>query len=437
MKRIRALLSSDRIGGQTVMAFGLKGVGAAAAFAMSWLIARAFGAAGAGTWGLVVTTVGILAVVAAGGLDTQLMRAAAGDHREKRPDLAAAAVRAVAWRLALSGGIGAALLWLAHAPVAARVLHEPAAGPVLALLAWTIPALVMVRIASVALRAGGRLFASQAIDGPLGTLLAASLLALAVFTGDAPTLEHAAVFQLVGTGVAAITAWALYHWLVRRGVAASAAPPVGPMAAAGIPVLLAGLTVAFSDWYPAVVVAAHWPVAEVGLLRVAMQFVALAALLQLAMEAVMGPRIAAAARVNDTAEIAHVVRRSVMAVMLLASPLLLVLLVFPGELMRLFGPEFAAGAATLQILAVGQAVRLASGPLGTVLIMTGHQRWLLLYSLAGVVLTIGFALWLIPLYGAPGAAAAGAITLVFRNAAALWMVQNKAGVRLFRRARGS
>jgi O-antigen/teichoic acid export membrane protein len=130
------------------------------------------------------------------------------------------------------------------------------------------------------------------------------------------------------------------------------------------------------------------------------------------------------------------VRRSVLAVMLLASPLLLLLLVFPGELMRLFGPEFAAGALTLQILAVGQAVRLAAGPLGTVLIMTGHQRWLLLYSLAGVVLTVGFALWLIPLYGAAGAAAAGAITLVFRNAAALWMVQNKAGVRLFRRARG-
>jgi O-antigen/teichoic acid export membrane protein len=42
--------------------------------------------------------------------------------------------------------------------------------------------------------------------------------------------------------------------------------------------------------------------------------------------------------------------------------------------MRLFGPEFAAGALTLQILAVGHAVRLAAGPLGTVLIMTGHQR---------------------------------------------------------------
>jgi acyl-CoA reductase-like NAD-dependent aldehyde dehydrogenase len=129
----------------------------------------------------VVTTVGILAVVAAWGLDTQLMRAAAGDLREKRPESAAAAVRAVGWRLALSGGIGAALLWLAHEPVAQRVLHEPLAGPVLALLAWSIPALVMVRIASVALRAGGRLFASQAMDGPLGTIIAASLLALAVF----------------------------------------------------------------------------------------------------------------------------------------------------------------------------------------------------------------------------------------------------------------
>jgi O-antigen/teichoic acid export membrane protein len=170
--------------------------------------------------------------------------------------------------------------------------------------------------------------------------------------------------------VAAITAWGLYHWLVRRGIATAAGPRVRSMVAAGIPVLLSGLTVAFSDWYPAVVVAAHWPVAEVGMLRVAMQFVALAALLQLAMEAVTGPRIAAAARVNDTAEIAHVVRRSVLGVMLLASPLLL-LLVFPGELMRLFGPEFAAGALTLQILAVGQAVRLAAGPLGTVLIMTG------------------------------------------------------------------
>jgi O-antigen/teichoic acid export membrane protein len=103
-------------------------------------------------------------------------------------------------------------------------------------------------------------------------------------------------------------------------------------------------------------------------------------------------------------------------------PILLLLLVVPGPVLRLFGGEFESGTAALRILLVGQAVNVATGSVGFILIMVGRTGWDLAVYAASFALDLVVAFTLVPHLGAEGAATAQAVTLVASNAARLYLV---------------
>lgn len=428
------MLGQDRLGGQTVLAFGLKIWSAVASFGLSLLIARTFGAAGSGHFGIAVTTITILSYAVLLGLDYTVVRVAAGDLREGRRDAARGAVATGARIVLVVAPLTVAALWLVHGWIATTVLRQASIGPLIGIMLWAVVPLALQRVASAALRANGRIFASQVIDGPLGTTVAVTGLVVAALTGHAASLEVPGLLYVGGVGIGAVVGWLGYRRVV-AGWPPAAAIPVVPMIIAGLPIVALNLSNVFTEWYTTVSLGSYWPAAVVGQYRVAWQFVALAGLVQVAMDTILGPRIAAAARVGAKHEIAAMARKSILLVLLLASPLFVALAVAPGPLLRIFGPEFGAAATTLQILAVGQLIRMVSGPLGSILIMTGSQRWAMLYTAAGVVTCVVLVALLVPRYGAVGAAIATGASVLARNIAAAIIVHRVLGINLLRRPR--
>ncbi len=436
VRPIRHLLphfAANRLGGQSVLAFGLKLWGAIASFGLNWLIARHFGPAGSGEFGIALTTLAITSYCVLAGLDTIVVRTVAGDLAEHKTGAARGVVATVGRAIAIVGPLVAAILFFLREPLATRVLHQPGMASMLGIMVWAIVPLTLQRIVSAALRASGNVMQSQVIDGPAGTTLAAAGLALAIWAGLARTMTLPAGLYLVGVLAGSAMGWL---WFRKTSRAWSAAVPltITPLIVAGLPILLSNLSQLFTEWYTTVSLGAHWPVEVVGQYRAAWQFVMLAGLVQIAMEVIIGPRIAAAARIGDTKAIALVARRMVGLVLVLAAPLFIVIFAAPQFLLGLFGPRFVGGSLALQILGVGQLVRLASGPLGVILVMTGNQRWVLVYAGSAVVLCVGFALWLIPLYGAAGAAAATAAAIIGRNLIAITVVHFVLRINLFRRS---
>ena len=59
-------------------------------------------------------------------------------------------------------------------------------------------------------------------------------------------------------------------------------------------------------------------------------------------------------------------------------PILLALAILPGTIMRVYGNEFVAGKAALQILIIGLIVPVIVGTVGFILIMVGRTGWDLL-----------------------------------------------------------
>jgi O-antigen/teichoic acid export membrane protein len=106
-------------------------------------------------------------------------------------------------------------------------------------------------------------------------------------------------------------------------------------------------------------------------------------------------------------------------------PVLLVLAILPGPVLRVFGGDFVEGEEALRILIIGMIVPVVVGTVGFILIMAGRTGWDLLVYLGAFALDIGvaFALARPEVLGIRGAAIAQALTLTLSAIARLLLVR--------------
>ncbi|HEY7661019.1 MAG TPA: polysaccharide biosynthesis C-terminal domain-containing protein, partial [Actinomycetota bacterium] len=106
-------------------------------------------------------------------------------------------------------------------------------------------------------------------------------------------------------------------------------------------------------------------------------------------------------------------------------PILLVLAILPGQVLRIYGVEFVSGETALRILIVGMIVPVMVGTVGFILIMAGRTGWDLLVYMASFALDVAlaFALASPEALGIEGAAIAQACTLTFSAIVRLLLVR--------------
>ncbi len=418
--RSRAWFAANPNIGQTVVAFAIRIAGAALSFLLNLMIARTFGPIGVGAFGLMVTTLTLASTASLVGLDYVLIRVVAGDLREGARGAARGAVGRVAAQVFVNAGIAALVTAFVIAPLIARFTGDAAAVAVLEVTAWGVVPIAMMRVVASALRGSGRVQLGQILDGPLSTGLAMAALALWLLIGS-PHVAGAGQLYVGAIGLA-VLAGGLVSWRDMRGWGAAPPTQLGPMIRGGWKILLVVLSGYGSDWLILTGLARYASTADVGLFRTAWQVAALFNLLVVAFDAVGGPRIAAAWRVGDRQAIARISRQSSFLMVLLSLPLLLLCFIMPEWLLSLFGPRFPAAATALRILAAGQLFNLATGAIGSVLIMTGHERLSMIYSLVAVAAAAALMPLFGPTLGLTGAALVSAGILVFRKLSALFLV---------------
>jgi O-antigen/teichoic acid export membrane protein len=109
-------------------------------------------------------------------------------------------------------------------------------------------------------------------------------------------------------------------------------------------------------------------------------------------------------------------------------PVFLLLAIAPGEILQIFGAEFAGGETALLILILGQFINVATGSVGFVLIMVGRTGWDLMVQGGSLALNLGLAFWLAPRYGMEGAAIANAATFAASKLWRLALVRKFVGI---------
>jgi O-antigen/teichoic acid export membrane protein len=115
-------------------------------------------------------------------------------------------------------------------------------------------------------------------------------------------------------------------------------------------------------------------------------------------------------------------------------PLLIILFIAADDVLHAFSARFEVGETALRILLAGQAVNVATGSVGFILIMTGFTGIDLLDNAVGIGLLVGLAAALTAAFGIEGTATAAAVSVAGLNVVRLVQVRSRVGIQPYDRA---
>jgi O-antigen/teichoic acid export membrane protein len=155
--------------------------------------------------------------------------------------------------------------------------------------------------------------------------------------------------------------------------------------------------------------------ANVGIYNAAIKTAMLTSFVLISVNSIAAPKFASLYQNNDMKALGDVSRGTSKIMIILASPILVVFILFPEWVLLFFGEEFQQGSSVLMILAVGQFINVATGSVGYLLQMTGHERLVRNTLLFSAFLLVSLSIMIIPLYGVVGAAFVSASMLAVQN----------------------
>ena len=339
-------------------------------------------------------------------------------------------------RLGLLMSLGSSLVFgavvVAAAGWIAGVYDDPELRVPLILTGCTLPAATLAD-AALAATQGWRTqrpftYIGRILDPGLRLVLTGGLLLAGA------GLVGAMVALLVASWVAALAAmWALWR-LVRRVPDARPVYAVRDIFSFSMVSWVSALASTGLIWADTLILGYFRSAGEVGIYNVSTRIVTLAVFVMAPINAAFAPVFAHAYHVGDHDEMSRTYSAATGWIVRLAMPAFVVLVVFPRDILRIFGEEFVVGAIATVILAVGQLVNASTGPVGSVLNMSRHVRLNMMDNIAALALNLVLNVVLVPRYGFVGSAVAWSVSLAGVNIARVLQARHYLGIRPFGRS---
>ncbi|QDS95146.1 Polysaccharide biosynthesis protein [Roseimaritima multifibrata] len=408
-----------------------RGLGAAAQLVVTFALGHLFGADGTGTFMLALTFFLVCSLLGRRGLDFALLRIAseawgAGENDRFWSNVWAAIKESLIYSVAISTCLLLTTGWLAES-----VFHDQALRQVLPWIALAIPGYAVLALCSECHKAidrpgSGNFYHTAAVPIMFVVVLGIQ------YAFELESLQGAAIAYMVATYLAAAVV-AVSLWK-------HAAPPNGTqrfqsqtnelpaMRKASIPLMAYSLFSMAGSWLPLICLGIFATSDQVGQFGAANRLSIAIMFILLAFNSVIPARFARFYAKKDLAAIDRLARSSSAVMTAVALPLTLFYILKGAWILSWMGPDFQPAVYAIGILAVGQLINVATGSVGYLLMMTGHERELRRAATLGFAVNCLGCLTMIPFWGIEGAAIAGALAIIFENVSATVLAYRKLGI---------
>ena len=166
---------------------------------------------------------------------------------------------------------------------------------------------------------------------------------------------------------------------------------------------------------------------DIAILNAAQRTAALISFVLLVVNLVVVPRFAVLWKEGNISKIRQLAKWAARGGVLLISFPFVLMILFSGEILQLFGDDYSEGAMLLIIMAVGQFINVAVGPVGYLLNMCGHEKDFNVIVIISGFTTIIFTVFLVFEFGALGAAWANVIGITLLNLGTMYLVKKRLG----------
>jgi len=404
--------------------FMTRSIGMVVSFALFLLISRVHGTVAAGVFSLSLTVLNLFGLVALMGVHRATVRFVA---EASGADSSAAVTRIYkqVLKLAVPSTLTAGLvLFLTSRYLAYHVFNKPLLLNPLRAMAIALPFLGLSSINASAFRGLKRIAASTLVQSALPQLFTIAILSALAFTTCMRTTTPAYAFA-GGTVICAILSTLAWRQ-TSAGLSRQAALPhktvsISELLSVSWPMLITSAMLYVLGWTDIFLLGIFCSEADVGIYRAALKIALCSTFALEAIESIAAPKFASAFAQGRHAEVRLQVVFSSRLIVWLALPLSLGVILFARPLMAVFGPDFAAGSASLIILTMGFSANIACGVVGCLLEMTGHQKAIRNAIVVGASANVILNLLLIPRYGIVGAAIGTAVsTVLWKSMATLY-----------------
>lgn len=335
-------------------------------------------------------------------------------------------IRAGVGITAVVSAVLAGALHLAAGRIAHAGLHDSGLVRPLGLVAFALTPLAVADALLLATMGLQRMRAYALVK-----LLAEPFVRLLVVTGLVAAglgVDGAVLGLLVSCSVQAALAWFALRRLVGRWYLGPARHELRSLWLFSLPAGLGGIMSMGLVWADSLVIGAFRSSGDVGVYQVATRIVMLATFVIPAVSMAFAPRVAMLTQRGDDPSLRRAYAAVTTWTLRLSMPAFVVLAIFAADLLRAFGPAFAAASDATLVLVVGAGFNALTGPGMQMLTMSGHPVWGAVDNALGLVLNIGLNLALVPTFGIIGAAWAWTASLIVMNLARLIQVRHLLGM---------
>ncbi|MGO1191950.1 hypothetical protein [Vibrio casei] len=171
---------------------------------------------------------------------------------------------------------------------------------------------------------------------------------------------------------------------------------------------------------------------EVSFLAVSLRIITCISIVLLAINKVISSEVAISYKNKDIIKLKKILKNSSQIMIVICFPLICIILIFPQEIMSIFGSKYKEYYNVLRILALGQIVNIFTGNVGLVLSMTGFVAYLRKSMFIGLALSVLLGFILIPMFGVIGAAWCVAISTAAINLLSSYYVKKNLNINMLK-----
>jgi O-antigen/teichoic acid export membrane protein len=427
IKRFKNKLSTDvhfsELFRGSSIAFFMHLVGLVLGYIFTILVARWYGAGTMGLYALSLTLLNIFVTISIFGFDSALVKFVADYNYNNKPSLTKEIYKKAITFVAPMSIIFSLLFYLFSDSLALNVFKNPLLVPYFHIAALIVFPSALLTINTAFLRGLKNIKLFAFLDkvalffftplflailyyflnlGGIATIISRAIaLALLVIISFLTLRQYSYVFK------STIQKVLRYRTILR----------------VSLPMLLTSSLVLVMSWTDIIMLGIFTDEKEVGVYNVVIKLAMLAAITMMAINTIAAPKFSEFYSRGDIQGLKRVARNSTRMVFFTSLPAILILIMFPTFILEFFGQEFIVGRDALLILMISQFINISSGPVGSLLNMTGKQVALNIVMLTASIFNIVLNYFLIPIYGMEGAAIATLISLFFNKVISLILIR--------------
>lgn len=406
--------------------FNIRIVGKLVSYIFTYLVIQWYGVEIFGIYSLSIVSLRVALIFGRVGLDNALVRFIAVYAAKDRRDLVKQVyLRAI--RVAIPCSLVVSILLFAAAPILAqKIFQNPALVTSLRIIAIIILPGALLELNAASLRGLKRiktysflLHVSQFLLGILILFLCKSFLE----KNSAPAAAYA-----IATAAAVFISFGFGKILWRTGKKTKKTGEsieTGTLMKVAFPMMLTGAYSFVLYWTDTIIIGICHSEAEVGIYNVVIKVAAFLTFTLTSINSIAASKFSECYATDNMDGFRKVTKHSTRLIFWTTFPLCLVFLAFPAQLLGLFGKDIRAGASALILVVLGYFTNAVSGPVGTILNMTGHQVVYQKIVLCAAGVNVLLNILLIPRFGINGAAFASMISMAIWNLSSVFYIKKK------------